>query len=89
LIINPKSGKKYFTRYSLKLKTNKYFSYICIVKDFKSLLTIKNFALLFGVTPAYIYKLVKEGKMSLVLIDGVRFVDTTVYKSIPVTNRRK
>lgn len=51
--------------------------------------TVKNFALSFGVTPAYIYKLVKQGKMTLVTVDGVKFVDTSVYKSIPVTNRRK
>lgn len=55
----------------------------------KWLKTVKNFAIGQGVTPAYIYKLVKEGKMSLVLIDDVRFVDTSVYKSIPVINRRK
>ena len=55
----------------------------------KWLKTVKNFALGFSVTPAYIYKLVKDGKMNLVLIDGVRFVDTSVYKSIPVLNRRK
>jgi hypothetical protein len=51
--------------------------------------TVKNFAVNHNVTPAYIYKLVKEGKMSLVLIDDVRFVDTSIYKTIPVTNRRK
>lgn len=55
----------------------------------KWLKTIKNFALGEGVTPSYIYKLVKEGKMSLVLIDGMKFVDTEKYPSIPVTNRRK
>jgi len=51
--------------------------------------TVKNFAVSHNVTPAYIYKLVKEGKMSLVMIDKVRFVDTFIYKDIPVTNRRK
>lgn len=55
----------------------------------KWLKTVKNFAVSFSVTPAYIYKLVKEGRMELVLIDGIRFVDTSVYKTIPVTNRRK
>lgn len=57
--------------------------------EVKNLITIKNFALSNRVTPAYIYKLVKEGRMRLVIIDGVRFVDTTVYKSIPVLGRRK
>lgn len=57
--------------------------------NLKWLKTVKNFALGHNVTPAYIYKLVKEGKMQLVLIDDVRFVDTQIYKSIPVANRRK
>lgn len=57
--------------------------------NLKWLKTVKNFAVGEGVTPAYIYKLVKEGKMELVLVDDVRFVDTSVYKTIPVLNRRK
>ena len=55
----------------------------------KWLKTVKNFAVGHNVTPAYIYKLVKEGKMQLVMIDDVRFVDTQKYTSIPVANRRK
>jgi hypothetical protein len=55
----------------------------------KWLKTVKNYALGEGVTPSYIYKLVKEGKMNLVLIDGVKFVDTSKFPSIPVSNRRK
>ena len=51
--------------------------------------TVKNFASLHAVTASYIYKLVKEGKMDLVVIDDVRFVDTAIYKAIPVINRRK
>lgn len=54
----------------------------------KWLKTIKNFALSEGVTPSYIYKLVKEHKMELVLIDGVRFVDTSKFPTIPIANRR-
>jgi hypothetical protein len=54
----------------------------------KWLKTIKNFALKEGVTPAYIYKLVKAHKMEVVFIDGVQFVDTSKYPTIPVTNRR-
>jgi hypothetical protein len=57
--------------------------------NLKWLKTVKNFALGHNVTPAYIYKLVKEGKMQLILIDNVRFVDTSIYKDIPVINRRK
>lgn len=55
----------------------------------KWLKTVKNFADMFNVTAAYIYKLEKAGRMELILIDGVKFVDTSVYKAIPVTNRRK
>ena len=54
----------------------------------RCLKTIKNFALGEGVTPSYIYKLVKEHKMELVRIDGVRFVDISRYPTIPVVNRR-
>lgn len=50
--------------------------------------TIKNFALSAGVTPSYIYKLEKEHKMELVLIDGVKFVDTSKYPAIPVTPKK-
>jgi len=55
----------------------------------KVLKTVKNFAVGEGVTPSYIYKLVKERKMELVLIDGVKFVDIAKYNTIPVINRRK
>ncbi len=51
--------------------------------------TIKNFALSMGVTPSYIYKLVREKRMELVTIDGVKFVDTSKYATIPVEHRRK
>jgi hypothetical protein len=55
----------------------------------KWLRTVKNYALGHDVTPSYIYKLVKEGKMELVMIDGVKFVDSQRFPSIPVINRRK
>lgn len=51
--------------------------------------SIKNFALGQNVTPSYIYKLVKEGKMELVEIGGIYFVDTVKFPVIPVANRRK
>lgn len=57
--------------------------------DSKWLKTIRNFAKDEGVTPSYIYKLVKEHKMQLVMIDGMKFVDISKYPTIPVTNRRK
>jgi len=58
--------------------------YICRMKlEINNLKTIKNFALQNKVTPAYIYKLMKEGKMKPVIIDGVQFVDTSVYSALP------
>lgn len=56
--------------------------------DIDSLMTIKNYALKEGVTPSYIYKLIKEGKMSCFLIDGVQFIEVNKFPSIPVANRR-
>jgi hypothetical protein len=56
---------------------------------FKSLQTIKNYAVDRNVTASYIYKLVKERKMQIVLIDGVKFVDSKQFPAIPVSNRRK
>jgi hypothetical protein len=56
---------------------------------FDDLQTVKNYADSFGLTAAYIYKLEKEGKMELFKVDGVKFVPTNIYKSIPVINRRK
>lgn len=55
----------------------------------KWLKTVKNFAVGHDVTASYIYKLVKEGKMELISIDGVAFVDTAKYRGIPVVKRRK
>lgn len=51
--------------------------------------TIKNFALEEGVTPAYIYKLIKEEKMEALVIDGVQFIDTEKYPTIPPVVKRR
>jgi hypothetical protein len=56
--------------------------------DIKKLMTIKNYALREGVTPSYIYKLEKEGKMLCFVIDGVKFVELDKYPALPVVNRR-
>jgi len=53
-----------------------------------NLMSVKNYAVREGVTASYIYKLEKEGRMELFLIDGVKFVDITKYPSLPVANRR-
>ena len=50
--------------------------------DFKNLKTIKSYALKNKVTPAYIYKLIKKGKMKAFLIDGVQFIDENTYPTI-------
>jgi hypothetical protein len=45
--------------------------------------TVKNFALSHGVTAAYIYKMMGEKKMNPVIIDGVKFIDISVYPNLP------
>lgn len=49
----------------------------------EKLQTIKNYALANGVTTSYIYKLIKEEKMNSFVIDGVQFIQTDIYKTIP------
>lgn len=51
--------------------------------EINNLQTIKNYAGAQGVTPSYIYKLVKENKMTTVTIDGVQFIDTKAYPNLP------
>ena len=55
----------------------------------EKLQTVKNYALGQNITPSYIYKLVRQGKMDLVEIDGIKFVNVKEYPVIPVINRRK
>ncbi|HUZ57195.1 MAG TPA: hypothetical protein VMU83_00260 [Hanamia sp.] len=57
--------------------------------DISNLLTIKNFAKRMDVTPAYIYKLIKQGRMEAVNINNVQFININSYPEIPVMNRRK
>lgn len=56
--------------------------------EVSNLMTVKHYASREGVTPSYIYKLEKEGKMNCFLIDGVKFIDVDKYPSLPVINRR-
>lgn len=56
--------------------------------NIENLMTIKNYAIKEGVTPAYIYKLIKEGKMSSFSIDGYQFIETDKFPALPVVNRR-
>lgn len=74
----------------MKVVNYQYYYYIRVMAfNPKWLKTVKNFAVSKNVTPSYIYKLVKEGRMELIMIDGVKFVDVQKFPSIPVTNRRK
>lgn len=57
--------------------------------DISKLMTVKNYAKREDVTTSYIYKLIKEGKMTSFVIDGMQFIQVNVYPSIPVIQRRK
>lgn len=52
------------------------------------LMTIKNYAADKGITASYIYKLIKENKMTCLMIDGVQFIETDKFPNLPVKNRR-
>ena len=45
-----------------------------------NLKTVSSFAKSMNITPAYIYKMVKENKMKTIEIDGVHFIDITKTK---------
>lgn len=62
--------------------------FVFVKVEINNLMTIKNYALKEGVTPSYIYKLIKEGKMNAFEIDGVQFIQTDKFPYIPVVNRR-
>ena len=55
--------------------------YVCCMK-LQTLKTIKNYAAMQQVTTSYIYKLITEKKMLPVVIDGVKFIDFSVYPTI-------
>lgn len=50
--------------------------------NYLKLKTVKHFADSNRVTTTYIYKLMKEKKITPVIIDGVKFVDTAIYTNI-------
>lgn len=45
-----------------------------------NLKTIKNFAKSMDITTAYVYKMIGENKIMPIVIDGVKFIDTTKTK---------
>lgn len=57
--------------------------------DPNTLKTIKNYAALQNVTTSYIYKLIREGKMESLSIDGVQFIAIDKFPAIPVPRKRK
>lgn len=76
--------------YQLHVCNYEIIVYICVMKvDISNLMTVKNYAKREDVTTSYIYKLIKEGKMSSFVIDGMQFIQVNVYPSIPVIHRRK
>ena len=66
------------------MSTEYIYVYLCTMKptNIDTLQTIKNFALANKVTAAYIYKLMKEKKITPVIIDGVQFIDLSVYPKL-------
>ncbi len=54
-----------------------------------NLLTVNNFAKMCDITPSFVYILEKRGKIELVMIDGVAFVDKEQYKSFAETKSTK
>ena len=57
--------------------------------EISKLMTIKNYALKENVTTSYIYKLIKDGRMSSFQIDGMQFIQVDRFPSIPVMPRTR
>lgn len=57
--------------------------------NLNKLMTVKNFAVMEGVTPAYIYKLITNNVMDCFTIDGVQFIQTDVFPTIPPSIKRR
>lgn len=60
-----------------------------MIVETDKLLTIHNFAMLEihgpkkkKCTATYIYRMAKEGRLKLVIIDGIKFIDTSVTPAI-------
>ena len=51
-------------------------------QNISKLKTVNNFAKSMNITPAYIYKMINEGKMKPIEIDGVKFIDTSATKLV-------
>jgi len=51
--------------------------------EIDNLQTVKNYAVKLGFTPSYLYKLIREGKINAIEIDGVQFIDIKKYPELP------
>jgi hypothetical protein len=51
--------------------------------------TIKNFAKAEDVSTSYIYRLIRDAVMDCIIIDGVKFIDTERFPTIPDTIKRR
>jgi hypothetical protein len=49
----------------------------------ESMKTIASYAAMMKVTTSYIYKLIGQGKLKPVEIDGVKFIDINKYPKLP------
>lgn len=45
--------------------------------------TIKNYAVNWGITTSYVYKLIRLGELEAVVIDGVQFININQYPHSP------
>lgn len=52
--------------------------------ELENLLTINNYSKRQGVTTSYIYKLIKQNKITPVIINGVKFIDKNKFSTLPI-----
>jgi predicted ATP-dependent serine protease len=55
--------------------------------DTDTLQTVKNYSLANEVTTSYIYKLIREQKLTVIIIDGVQFIDIKNYPVLPTKKK--
>lgn len=61
--------------------------YELVKKATKDLRTVKRYAIAMKVSTSYIYKLIKEDRLTSVTIDGVHFIDVNEYPSIQLIKK--
>lgn len=50
--------------------------------DIKHIKTVKNYAKMQGVSTSYIYRMIREQRLTAIDIDGVLFIDYLKHKSL-------